>query len=82
MRKDHLLAYMDDDRHARYTLFFIVEEDFRLWPEDEAMSPASVAATAWREVSKFLANSSTGSAGAMAAPLAPCGWRGASVRQR
>ena len=29
----------------------MVEEDFRLWASDEGTSPASVAATAWREAS-------------------------------
>jgi hypothetical protein len=44
--QDHLLPYILDPRHAPDTLFLVAEEDFRVYAEDAAVSPATIAATA------------------------------------
>ena len=36
LSQDHILPYMTDPRHAPDTLFFVVEEDWRLFPSVEA----------------------------------------------
>jgi len=43
--QDHLLPYMIDPRHAPDTLFFVCEEDFRLYPSDEMVHAESVASS-------------------------------------
>ena len=48
-KKDHLLPYMCDPRHAPDTLFLVCEEDFRLWPTDEDVNLEAVAAAIYAE---------------------------------
>ena len=37
--KDHIIPYMADERHAPDTLFFVAEEDFRLFHRHSACAP-------------------------------------------
>ena len=40
MLQDHIIPYMADDRHAPDTLFFVVEEDFRLFERHSQAQPS------------------------------------------
>lgn len=44
--QDHILPYMADERHAPDTLFFVAEEDFRLFARHSACQPAAGARVA------------------------------------
>ena len=56
--QDHILPYMADDRHAPDTLFFVVEEDWRLFKRHSEVSPqvmSDLAATAYAASSSAMA---------------------------
>ena len=44
--EDHVLPYVSDARHAPDTVFFVCEEDFRMYERDEAIGPSEVARSA------------------------------------
>ena len=44
--QDHIIPYMADDRHAQDTLFFVVEEDFRLFERHSQAQPVILSGVA------------------------------------
>ena len=53
--QDHLLPYMTDSRHAPDTLFFVCEEDWRLYPTAERVDAAAVAKEVYTAIAQPLA---------------------------
>ena len=59
MPEGHLLPYTTDERHVEDTLFFVFEEDFMLFKDEEVQQPARQLAESERFLSPSAGNSTT-----------------------